>query len=394
MYDVIVAGAGPAGSVLSHQLASAGARVLLLEKARLPRYKTCGGGLTIKGVEQLPFDVSAAIETVATGGTLSYRGKEMARADLPKPAAWLVMRDRFDQLLAEQAVEAGAELMEGMAVSDAEQDESGVTVTAGRERFRTRLLAAADGVNSVAARAAGLLPDRQVGTAIEQEVAVPDAAMQAQGAYATFDFGAIPAGYGWIFPKRDHFSVGVFQAAPGKALHLREHLAQFIAGQPLLKDFKVLHSQGHRIPLGGQPAPLHNGRILALGDAANLADPWLGEGIYYAIRSARIAAPHVLAALDDGSLDLSGYTHMVAKEILPEFQHARYIAAVLYRFPAVASALLARVPALQQAVFNAVRGDMSIRGLNYWMVRHAPQILGRCLFPASRTERGTEGGRP
>ncbi len=377
MYDVIVIGAGPAGSVLAHQLASAGARVLQLEKARLPRYKTCGGGVTIKGVEQLPFDASAAIETVATGGTLSYGGKELARANLPKPAAWLVMRDRFDQLLAEQAVGAGVELMQGIAVSAVEQDDTGVTVTAGRERFRARLLAAADGVNSLAVRAAGLLPERQVGTAIEQEVVVPDAAMQAQGAYVTFDFGAIPGGYGWVFPKREHLSVGVFQAAPGKAPHLRDHLEQFIAGQPLLNDLKVLHSQGHRIPLGGQRALLHNRRILAVGDAANLADPWLGEGIYYAIRSARIAAPRMLTALDGGDLDLSGYTQQIWRELMPEFRHARYIAAILYRVPGLTSTLLGRVPALQQAVFDAVRGDISIRQLNYWIVRHVPQILAR-----------------
>ncbi len=379
VYDSIVAGAGPGGSVLAYLLASAGARVLLLEKAHLPRYKTCGGGLTIKGAQLLPFDISAAVEQVATGGILTYQGRELARADLPKPVAWLVMRDRFDQLLAERAVEAGAELVEGAAVSAVEQDVGGVTVEAGRERFRARLLAGADGVNSVVARAAGLLLERPVGTAIEQEVAVPDAAMEAQGALATFDFGAIPGGYGWIFPKREHLSVGVFQAAPGKAPHLREHLAQFIAGQPLLNDLKVLHSQGHRIPLGGQRVPLHNGRILLIGDAANLADPWLGEGIAYAIRSACIAAPYLLAALDNSHADLSGYTQQIQDEIVHDFWHARVIAALLYRAPGAFSSLLARSPALQLAVFEEIRGDMSLRDLNFWTLGHIPQILKQLL---------------
>ncbi len=379
-YDAIVVGAGPAGSILAQQLAAGGARVLLLEKAHLPRYKTCGGGLTMKGVEQLPFDVSGAVEKVATGGILTYHGRELARADLPKPVAWLVMRDRFDQLLAEQAARAGVELVEGAPVRSVQQDTHGVTVMAGRERYRARLLAGADGVNSVVARATGLLRERQMGTAIEQEVAVPDSALRTQGALATFDFGALPGGYGWIFPKREHLSVGVFQAAPGKAPHLREHLATFIAGQPVLKDLKVLHSQGHHIPLGGIPVPLHQGRILMLGDAANLADPWLGEGIYYAIRSARIAAPHLLAALDGHVPDLSGYTQEVQGELVRDFRHARYIAAVLYRAPGFASALLARVPALQLAVFDQIRGDRTIRGLNYWIVQHLPQVLGRFLF--------------
>ncbi len=380
MYDVIVAGAGPAGSVVAFQLASAGARVLLLEKARLPRYKTCGGGLTIKGVHQLPFDASSAIEAVATGGVLSYRGRELARAELPKPAAWLVMRDRFDQLLAEQSALAGVELVEGAAVSAVEQDDSGVTVQAGRDKFRARLLAGADGVNSVVARAAGLLTMREVGTAIEQEVAVPDAAIRAQGNFATFDFGALPRGYGWIFPKRDHLSVGVFQATPGKTPHLRDDLARFIAGQPLLKGLKVLHSQGHRIPLGGQRVPLHNGRILVLGDAANLADPWLGEGIFYAIRSARIAAPIMLAALEAPTLDLSDYTQQIQREIVRDFRYARFIAAILYRVPGPTSGLLARVPEMQQAVFDTVRGDLSIRELNYWILEHVPQILARLVI--------------
>lgn len=348
-------------------------QVLLLEKARLPRYKACGGGLTLKGLRALPFDVHAAVEAVVEGGILAYRGQEILRARLPQPIAWMVMRARFDQLLVERAVQAGAQLVEGAALTSMEQDAGGVSVQAGRNRFRAQLLAGADGVHSVVARFAGLMARREVGIAIEQEMAASEQAMAAQGRFIRLDFGALPGGYGWIFPKREQLSVGVFHAQAGKAPHLRERLADFVARQ------RVLHTQGHPVPLGGRREPLHNGRVLLVGDAANLADAWLGEGIAYAIASAGVAARVMQAALDGPDLDLSGYTQEMQRSLVRQLRHAGYIAAIVYRAPRLASTLLARNPTVQQAVLAALCGDRSLRRLNYWLVLHAPGIFWRTM---------------
>ncbi len=375
VYDAIVVGAGPAGAVLGYELARRGLQVLILEKARLPRHKPCGGGLPLKTVRALPFDASPALDLEMAGGILTYGGQFLLRADVPHPFGWMVMRDRFDHFLALRAVEAGAGLADGVAVRSIAQGDGQVGVDTARGRFAARLLAGADGVNSVVARACGLLPRRQAGMAIEAEVAVPAAELQEQGPWATFDFGALPHGYGWVFPKSDHLSVGLFHARPGKVAGLKGHLERFMAGQPVLRDSRVLRRRGHLIPLGGRRDPLHSGRVLLVGDAANLADAWLGEGVYYAIVSARMAAEAIAAALTDGPSALAGYTARVHAEIVPQLRHARYMAGFVYRMPRFGSHLLRRSRRMQQVVFGAMRGDWTLREMNVALVRQLPRIL-------------------
>jgi flavin-dependent dehydrogenase len=162
-----------------------------------------------------------------------------------------------------------------------------------------------------------------VGVAVEAELAVSPVSLEAQGTYATFDFGALPGGYGWIFPKRDHLSVGIFKAIPGKAINLKKALEKFIASEAVLLDPRILHLQGHQIPLGGRKQTLHKGRVLLVGDAANLADPWMGEGISYAVVSARLAAEQMFNALGSNQIDLSSYTNLINASITPQLLSAR-----------------------------------------------------------------------
>jgi len=373
--EVLIVGTGPAGALLAYLLARRGLDVLVLEKATLPRYKTCGGGITFKTVQNLPFDASPVFECQAVGGILSYAGRELWKGELGWTVAWTVMRGRFDHFLIQQAVNAGAQLVEGVNVESVEMRTDRVVVHTGREEYAGRLLAGADGVNSIVARSLGLLSQRRVGVAVEAEVAVPKQGMNAQGAYATFDFGALPHGYGWIFPKQDHLSVGVFHARPGKAVGLRQQLDQFITCQPALQNGKILHLQGHPIPLGATRQPLHHGRALLVGDAANLADPWLGEGIYPAVLSARLAASVMAAALNSDRSDLCEYTRLVHALIVKQQRHAAYFAQIVYRFPWQCSQLLSRSPRMQDLVFSAIRGNRNFQQMSAELVRSLPRIL-------------------
>lgn len=141
MYDVIVVGTGPAGSVLAYLLARRGLDVVILERATLPRYKTCGGGVTWKAMQNLPFDASAVFETKAVGGIVTYAGQQLLKAEVGWPVAWLVMRDRFDHFLVQQAVNAGAHLMEGISVINVEDRGDRVVVTTSKGELESQLLA-------------------------------------------------------------------------------------------------------------------------------------------------------------------------------------------------------------------------------------------------------------
>ncbi len=380
MHDVIVVGTGPAGAVLAYLLAKRGLDVLILERAKLPRYKTCGGGVTWKAMQNLPFDVSAVFENKAVGGVVTFAGQQLLKVEVGWPVAWLVMRDRFDHYLVQQAIQAGAHLLEGISVVNVEQVNERVVVTTTQGELQAQLLAGADGVNSIVARSTGLVPDREVGVAVEAELAVPPAALEAQGSFATFDFGVLPGGYGWIFPKRDHLSVGVFKAVPGKATGLKKALEKFIASEAVLLDPKILHLQGHQIPLGGQTRILHKGRVLLVGDAANLADPWMGEGISYALVSARLAAEQMYYALESKEIDLSGYTRLINASITPQLLSARIFAKAVYSLPELGSDLLSKSPTMQEIVFGVIRGDRTFKELTTALVLGMPRIVAEALF--------------
>jgi geranylgeranyl reductase family protein len=380
VHDVIVVGTGPAGAVLAYLLAKRGLDVLILERATLPRYKTCGGGVTWKAMQNLPFDVSAVFENKAVGGVVTFAGQQLLKVELGWPVAWLVMRDRFDHYLVQQAIKAGAKLMEGICVVRVEDMGDRVVVTTTQGELQAQLLAGADGVNSIVAHSMGLLPDREVGVAVEAELAVSPASLEEQGSYATFDFSVLPGGYGWIFPKRDHLSVGVFRAIPGKAIGLKKALEKFIASEAVLLDPKILHLQGHHIPLGGQTRTLHKGRVLLVGDAANLADPWMGEGISYAVVSARLAAEQMYYSLESKEFDLSGYTEIINASITPQLVSARLFAKAVYALPEVCTDLISKSPTMQQVVFGVIRGDRTFKELTTALLLGMPRIVAETLF--------------
>ena len=160
VYDVIVIGAGPSGSILAYLLAVEGLSVLILEKEPLPRYKVCGGGLTYKAINKIPFPIQPVIEREALGGIVSYKGNILLKVNVEQPFAALVMRDRFDFYLAQNAIEAGACLREGVTVTGLSQETDWVVAQTSDGDYFGKLLVGADGVNSIVARSAGFLIHR------------------------------------------------------------------------------------------------------------------------------------------------------------------------------------------------------------------------------------------
>jgi len=386
LYDVIVVGGGPAGSLTAYWLSTRGHRVLLLEKERYPRYKPCGGGVTMKTLRSLPFDVDPVLELPVAGGIVSYRGETVLQVEPSEPVAGLVMRDTFDHYMVEQAVEAGTELVQGRAVEGVEIEDGQVRVLVEGDAHTARFVVGADGVTSTVASSVGLLADRETGIAVEVEIEVPSEALEALGPYAVFDFGAIERGYGWIFPKSDHLSVGVGQVGQPTVKKLKHLLWSFVDHYPLISDYRPVHLQGHPIPFGGRLSQLHKDRVLLVGDAANLADPWLGEGISYAARSARLAADVLTDALEDGHTDLSSYTERVNHDIVHQFRHARQIGWMVYHAPKACVTLLRRSEWLQRELISTLRGDCTFEQLRRAVMRRSPHLLMDALSNRTKGE--------
>ena len=150
-FDAIVVGAGPAGSTAAHRLATAGARVLLLDRARFPRDKPCGGGLTIRAVRELPVDPEPVVEHVVDRFEFRFRWQGRFVRGGRRPLVLMTQRRRLDHFLAEQAAAAGADFRDGVKVT--EVAENGVRVDG--TWIPTEILIGADGANGIAARSLG-----------------------------------------------------------------------------------------------------------------------------------------------------------------------------------------------------------------------------------------------
>ena len=371
-YDAIVVGAGPAGASAAQALAAGGARVLLLEKARLPRYKPCGGGLTARSLGGSPLVAGFQPETRAATIRLAHGSSEVQAT--VSTAVHMVMRDRFDAFLTQQAAASGADVRDGCSLDALDLDGSTVRVRAGADALQTRYLIGADGANGVTARLAGFPPGTAAAAAIEVEVEV-DARQHADYRDAAlFDFGALSGGYGWIFGKSGYLSAGVGAFGAGTGRELRPSLAQFLE-QPALRGGKVVRRKGHRIPLAGSRTHYRRGSVLLAGDAAGLADPLTGEGICYALASGRRAGATVLAALQGGQEALAGYDRYLQQTLGGDLRYARWIARLAYRYPELLLRVLAGRPGLLQLAIAAVGGNAEYRALAMRLLRGVPKVV-------------------
>jgi geranylgeranyl reductase family protein len=289
--DVLVVGAGPAGSATARHLARAGARVLLVDRARFPRDKPCGGGLTGRALRHLPCDVEPVVERVVDRMVVRARYRTTVDRRSRGPLIAMTQRRRLDLHLAEQAARAGAEFRDGAPVSGLELDETGVTATVGGSRVRAPFLVGADGANGVVAKAAGLGEGIVRGVALEGNV--PLESFAGGESAAQVELGVVPGGYGWVFPKGDHANLGVggwLEEGP----RLREHLER-LARAHGVDPSQLSDVRGHRLPMRELGAPAARGLVLLVGDAAGLVDPLSGDGMYEAFVSARLAAEAILA---------------------------------------------------------------------------------------------------
>ncbi|RMF88066.1 MAG: geranylgeranyl reductase family protein [Nitrospinota bacterium] len=354
-YDVIVVGLGPGGASAAEALGRAGLRVLALERATLPRYKPCGGCLSLKIDRILSPDFHPLIEKVVYGGRLTFRFGQEVVARSPEPVAYMVMRDRFDAFLVERAAKTGVEIHTGEQVTAIQESADGVEVQTKQGTYQAAFLVGADGVQSVVARTLGLGAKRRIALALEGEI-IPSAEEELLfDDLAYIDFGSVPYGYGWIFPKQSHLSVGV-AGLKGYIRHPKPYYQELLAAEHLLEGEIALEERhGYIIPVFSGTRPLTTRRTLVVGDAAGLVDPFLGEGIYYAIRSGQLAAQAIIQALQEPSLSLSTYEEALAAEIYPEFRAARKMALFIYHFPRIGYAVL-QDSSLIEGYFDVLRG--------------------------------------
>jgi geranylgeranyl reductase family protein len=348
-YDVIVIGAGPAGGAAAFYLGQAGRRVLVLEKAEFPRKKPCGGAVSAGLLARFPFSFEPVIESDITE-TAYVLGDRTVRIPVPRGAIQMVMRDRFDAWIIRHA---DAELRTSSPVRLVVEEEDRVIVeTASGERFTASYLIGADGANSIVASKLGLRQKHQMAAAVEAEIPVEPEVMKRFAGQSIFIFGEVRKGYLWIFPKAGHLSVGIGTLRRERT-DLKKTLARVMARYDISLEGAKLY--GHPVPIYRRHETISTERTLLVGDAAGLVDPFTGEGIRMAVKSAQLAAEAIVAG------DVAQYQRSVHREIGRSHMFGRVLASAFFYFPNLSFALIARNPLLTQAMIDLVsdRADYS-----------------------------------
>ncbi len=340
-YDIVVAGAGPAGSMLAYWLAERGLKVLVVEKKGLPRYKACGGGVTRRATALLPFSVEHLVEDFVREARLSYKNDPVYTRRFETPIIEMVMRNDLDNFLVEKAVAAGADVVTNTTVRTVSGKPGDLVVETSDRTFRAAVAAACDGAGGRISQSLGLSVKCKFMTAVEGELYFGSPwLLDSYKGRVHFDFGVVPRGYGWVFAKKDHLSVGIV-TLDKRFDGWKRRFYEYLGTKKLTGFSRIRPLKGGRIPFSPSPGNiLANGKGLAAGDAAGFADPITGEGIYYALKSAKIASRTIVESLESGFDVMNRYTERINLSLAQDLKWAGRMSQVLYAAPFITKAIL------------------------------------------------------
>lgn len=376
-YDVIICGAGPAGACAGYEAARAGLRTLIIERRTLPRYKTCGGGVPLTVRNGLPNLVPEAfVEATVTHLRHTWDFADAHLAEInpdpnePPMSLWMVQRSVFDNALTERAAQAGCDVRDGLTVKTVEVDGGAhvrITTTDGDSYMASHVIGA-DGANGIVARMAELRKTRLLAIALEAEIphewGTGHETLRPEVAHLEY---AVKQGYGWVFPKAGHLSVGAGmfgrRSAEGRGEASKEELTRWILGYlealgvPRRREEIEFH--GYPLPIwgGAEPVEAWNGRVLLVGDAAGLVNPLFGDGISYACRSGALAGKTL--AENRGA----NWSQVLQAEFGASHDASLTIAKFFYQFPGVCYKMGVKSPRGTRTAARLIGGDLSFESV-------------------------------
>ncbi|MDI9615055.1 NAD(P)/FAD-dependent oxidoreductase [Methanothermobacter sp.] len=382
--DVLVIGAGPAGSTAAKHAAMGGASVLLIDKkSEIGAPKRCAEGVSVGGLESLGIEPDPrwitkkldGVRLVSPNGTDVWLTSD--KVELPE-AGYILERKVFDKHMAMDAARAGSRIMVKTLATGMEKTEDGYLVSAecmGREfEIKARIVIAADGPESRVARWAGLntaTRPKDMESAAQFEMVGVE---MEDNNCIEFYFGSVaPGGYAWIFPKGDDIAnvgLGVLSTETDKSAY--EHLLEFVESCPATRNAQPVELNIGGDPVGGMPKELVADSLMVVGDAAGQVNPLTGGGIISGMTGGMLAGRVAAAAVSEGDVSkkrLSEYERLCREEIGKEID--RYLKVKDYMLTLSDSELDSIAEAFQDVEFEKVSTTELVKKL----IKVSPKAL-------------------
>jgi len=333
MYDVIIVGGGPSGTSAGRRAGRLGIKTLLLEKENFPRYKPCGGGLSEHAMSYLDFELPQdIIEWEVTGAKVIFKDQSI-NVHKDRRVSTLVSRSEFDNFLLEKAKETGIEIHTGEKVLCCREMSDFVKVDTSQGTYQAKFAIIAEGAQGLVKTCVRPVDNKEeYGICLVTEVPADEREIEKRlGKTVELHFGVTGGGYGWIFPHKTYYSVGIGGVVKDFP-HPKESMLNFLKENSFFGEYRL---HGHKIPWGGIKRKVMGSRILLSGDAAGFVDAFSGEGLAYAIRSGQIAAEVIAGICLQGEkpADLNEYKDLCRAEFGTHLKYSLIFSRLIHSFP-------------------------------------------------------------
>ncbi len=384
MYDLIIIGGGPAGSSAGRIAGQKGLKTLLLEKADFPRYKPCGGALSEHAMSYLDFEIPQhLIEREIYGARVHFKNNSIERQKEYRIAV-LVNRSNFDAYLLAKAKETEIEVKLGEQVIDIQEHIDDISVFTTNDSYRTRFVIIAEGAQGKFKRLIRKKDTRaEFGICIVTEIEASNDRIDSY-IHNSIDihFGVAGVGYGWIFPHKNCFNVGI----GGFAKYLSNPLSSmesFLKENGFREKYRL---HGHVIPSGGIKRTLATNRMILVGDSAGFVDPFYGEGIAYAIRSGQIAVEIIFEKLKlNKKMNLrQAYELRCQRDFGENLKYSLLLTRLMHLFPAIFIKLLSSNEGVLDKYLEVPALRTTYKDFIKWLIPRTPGFILKTYLSKSK----------
>ena len=370
-FDIIIIGGGLSGSSTALNLSLKGYSVLIIEKGIGGNIKPCAGGMASSMKKFLPLDIDQAIESKIKNVEFRWKSSDNVVADLSGESPfWIVRREKLDKLLLDKALKYGSEIIRPVQVEKVtEQKNSWIVKCSNKYLYNAKFLVIADGSQSKWVSYFKLGPRiptfaNTIALRIKGLGDIPKDAVR-------FEFGFIKYGFAWAFPLKESVNIGLGTFINNKLLE-DENLNKRVIESFGFKDlsFKKINK---KLRIWNGIHKLHGKRVLAIGDAASLCDPFLAEGIRPSLISSYYAAESIDQCLSRNIDDLNPYSENINNEWGKSMSWGKRIAQIFYRFPKAGYQLGVKRKTAPKRIAQILSGEMSYEDI-------AKRVISRLLI--------------